>query len=59
MAAELTWKRSSHSGGEATSCVECAGDGRAVWVRDSKDLDGQWLEVPPVGWRAFLTFVQF
>ncbi|KJK49879.1 hypothetical protein UK23_12800 [Lentzea aerocolonigenes] len=59
MAAELTWKRSSYSGGEATSCVECAGDGRAVRVRDSKDVGGRWLEFPPAGWRAFLTSVQF
>lgn len=56
MAAELTWKRSSYSGGGGSNCVECAGDGRAVWVRDSKDRGGRRLEVPLTVWRAFVVF---
>ncbi len=56
MAAELTWKRSSYSGGGNANCVECAGDGRAVWVRDSKDRGGRTLEVPLTVWRAFVVF---
>ncbi|MEV6242224.1 DUF397 domain-containing protein [Lentzea sp. NPDC051838] len=58
MAAELTWKRSSHSTGGDASCVECASDGRAVWVRDSKDVVDRRFEVPLGAWRAFLSFVR-
>ncbi|MFD4643586.1 DUF397 domain-containing protein [Lentzea sp. NPDC058436] len=59
MAAELMWKRSSYSSsGGTTDCVECAGDGRALWLRDSKDRGGQRLEVSPAGWRAFLLLVR-
>lgn len=56
MVAELTWKRSSYSNDSGADCVECAGDGRAVWVRDSKDRGGRTLEVPLTGWRAFVAF---
>lgn len=54
MAAELMWKRSSYSGNDGTSCVECAGDGRVVWLRDSKDRNGQRLEVSSAAWHAFV-----
>ena len=54
MAAELTWKRSTYSASADKDCVECAGDGRVVWLRDSKDRDGQRLEVSSAAWRAFV-----
>jgi hypothetical protein len=57
MAAELRWIRSSYSTGGDASCVECAGGGAAVLIRDSKDRGGHRLEVPPAAWRAFLDFV--
>jgi hypothetical protein len=57
MAAELRWIRSSYSGDGTANCVECAGDGAAVLIRDSKDRAGHRLEVPPVAWHAFLDFV--
>ena len=58
MAAELRWKRSSYSGGSGSgsSCVECAGDSRAVRIRDSKDGAGPQLQVGTDGWRAFVVF---
>ncbi|MDX8035596.1 DUF397 domain-containing protein [Lentzea sp. BCCO 10_0856] len=58
MAAELRWKRSSYSGGDANTCVECAGDGRAVRIRDSKDRRRLELHVATAGWRAFLAFAR-
>ncbi|HEX8866233.1 MAG TPA: DUF397 domain-containing protein [Lentzea sp.] len=57
MAAELRWTRSSYSAGGDTSCVECAGDGGAVRVRDSKDHRDRQLVVPRGAWRAFVDFV--
>ncbi|SES24902.1 DUF397 domain-containing protein [Lentzea albida] len=58
MAAEHTWKRSTYTKDGSPDCVECASDGRVVWIRDSKDRDGERLEVPWFGWRAFLGFVR-
>ncbi|WP_285639285.1 DUF397 domain-containing protein [Lentzea sp. NBRC 102530] len=54
MAAELTWKRSSYSGQASGDCVECAGDGRVILLRDSKDRAGERLAVSPEAWHAFL-----
>ncbi|MDX8144858.1 DUF397 domain-containing protein [Lentzea sp. BCCO 10_0061] len=56
MAAELGWKRSSYT--EEANCVECAIDGLVVRIRDSKDRDGQRLEVPWLGWQAFLALAR-
>jgi hypothetical protein len=58
MAAELQWKRSSRSNNADSSCVECAGDGRVVWIRDSKDPHARRLRVPMAGWRAFVALVR-
>ncbi|MFD4670667.1 DUF397 domain-containing protein [Lentzea sp. NPDC058450] len=58
MAAELTWKRSTYSGTSSNDCVEFASDGRAIWLRDSKDHDGERLKVSPAGWYAFLLFAR-
>ncbi|WP_439660616.1 DUF397 domain-containing protein [Lentzea sp. HUAS TT2] len=54
MAAELTWKRSTYSASGDGNCVECAGDGHVVLIRDSKCRDGQRLEVSSASWRAFV-----
>lgn len=56
MAAELRWKRSSYSSDDDSSCVECAGDGPVVRIRDSKDQGGPQLEASPAAWRAFTVF---
>ncbi|WP_149263365.1 DUF397 domain-containing protein [Actinomadura sp. K4S16] len=38
------WRKSSHSGGgNDDACVELAELGGRVWVRDSKDPDGERL----------------
>lgn len=40
----IEWRKSSHSGGDSDpACVELAKSGDRVWVRDSKDPDGERL----------------
>ncbi|RKT51828.1 DUF397 domain-containing protein [Saccharothrix australiensis] len=50
----LTWRKSSHSGGANTDCVEIAQAGRSVAVRDSKNPTGPVIAFPLVKWQAFL-----
>ncbi|MFF5297265.1 DUF397 domain-containing protein [Paractinoplanes globisporus] len=49
---EPRWFKSSRSGGG--DCVEVAFVGDAVWVRDSKDIDGPVLKFSRESWRALL-----
>ena len=46
------WRRSRYSGSNG-NCVETAGDGRVVAVRDSKDPAGHYLVFKPSVWREF------
>jgi hypothetical protein len=46
------WRKSSHSGGD-NNCVEVAGTGAAITVRDSKNPRGGILRFSAVGWKAF------
>jgi hypothetical protein len=46
------WRRSSYSGSNG-NCVEAAGDGRVVAVRDSKNPVGHCLAFKPSAWREF------
>ncbi|KAB2973810.1 DUF397 domain-containing protein [Streptomyces sp. SS1-1] len=56
-ASELTWFKSSYSGGtDGESCVELATSPGAVHVRDSKDVDGPRLGLAPRAWAAFVAF---
>lgn len=50
--ANTHWRKSSHSGGD-NNCVEVAGTGTAITVRDSKNPRGGMLSFTPVGWKAF------
>jgi hypothetical protein len=54
--AELTWFKSSHSGGnDGNSCVEVAHTPGTVHVRDSKYRDtGPRLALAPQAWADFL-----
>lgn len=54
------WRRSSRSGsgGEGDECVEVAGTGAVVAVRDSKDPDGPKLIFTRTVWAAFVAEVQ-
>jgi hypothetical protein len=46
------WRRSRYSGSNG-NCVETAGDGRVVAVRDSNDSAGRYLAFKPSAWREF------
>ena len=47
------WRKSSHSGGSATSdCVELARSPQAVGVRDSKDPNGPHITLPVERFRS-------
>jgi hypothetical protein len=48
---ELTWRKSSYSGGGNNSCVEVAFAADAVGVRDSKNTDGPRLAFSAAAWR--------
>ena len=52
----LAWIKSSYSGSNQ-NCVEVAGDGTRVLVRDSKDPGGPALIFTPDEWTAFLSAV--
>ncbi|MGW4378407.1 DUF397 domain-containing protein [Kitasatospora sp. NPDC004531] len=52
---ELTWRKSSYSGGSG-ACVEIAVPNAATTaVRDSKDPGGPQLRFPNEAWAAFAT----
>ncbi|GGR67333.1 hypothetical protein GCM10010269_02610 [Streptomyces humidus] len=48
------WFKSSFSGGSGTECVECARNGSAILVRDSKREDGPSVAVQHQAWRLFV-----
>ncbi|MGW8673231.1 DUF397 domain-containing protein [Streptomyces niveus] len=50
---ELTWFKSSYSGGGGDNCVEVAAQPHAVLVRDSKDPHIGRLTLTPTAWAAF------
>ncbi|WP_030321498.1 DUF397 domain-containing protein [Streptomyces flavochromogenes] len=50
---ELTWFKSSYSGGGGDNCVEVALCPEAILVRDSKDTHLRPLAVSPDAWSAF------
>jgi hypothetical protein len=52
---DVTWRKSSYSGGNGGNCVEVgapAGVDR-VLVRDTKDRQGPVLAFSPLAWRQF------
>ncbi|WP_311771422.1 DUF397 domain-containing protein [Actinophytocola algeriensis] len=57
---QTSWRKSSYSGGEGTSCVEVAWSHRppstsdGVLVRDSKNTDGPMLTVPAAAWHRLV-----
>jgi hypothetical protein len=52
----LSWRKSSKSSEQ--SCVEVATSNQSVFVRDSKDPDGQILRIDVKQWAAFLEDVK-
>lgn len=56
---DLTWRKSSYSGGNGGECVEVAVLPDATHaVRDSKDPDGPALAFSPAEWRRFTESVR-
>ena len=51
------WRKSTYSG-QNGNCVEVAGLGPAIAVRDSKDPAGPYLTVPDPAWRTFARRIQ-
>ena len=51
------WRKSSYSGGN-NDCIEVAGFGLHVLVRDTKTPEMGRLSVPSGQWRAFVTSVK-
>ena len=57
------WRKSSYSGGNGGSCVECADRFGAVLVRDTTDRDGSASGTPELAfdaaaWSKFLKSVR-
>ncbi|TGA87068.1 DUF397 domain-containing protein [Streptomyces sp. MZ04] len=50
---ELKWLKSSYSEASGNACVEVAGNGHFVVVRDSKDVERPWAKVGHEAWRQF------
>ncbi|MGH3245789.1 MAG: DUF397 domain-containing protein [Trebonia sp.] len=46
------WRKSSYSGTSGNSCVETAGGGGVILVRDTTDREGFTLSVPADVWAA-------
>jgi hypothetical protein len=49
----LDWRKSSYSGAQGGSCVETAGSGGTVLVRDTANRDGRTLMFTASAWQAF------
>ncbi|MFD0688196.1 DUF397 domain-containing protein [Actinomadura fibrosa] len=50
----IEWRKSSHSGHSGGECVEVAGLGDGIGVRDSKNPEGPKLTLDATSWRAFI-----
>jgi hypothetical protein len=50
---ELSWFKSSYSGGDGDNCVEVALRPDAVHIRDSKNTEISPFAVAPAAWSAF------
>ncbi|MFE3658690.1 DUF397 domain-containing protein [Streptomyces sp. NPDC059165] len=56
-AGELSWRKSSHSGGAGGECIEVAECAHAVRVRDSQDPSRPNISIAADAWVAFVGFV--
>ncbi|MEW2634636.1 DUF397 domain-containing protein [Streptomyces sp. NPDC048389] len=53
---DLTWFKSSYSGGGGQDCIEIATEPATVHIRDSKKATGPILDVSPAPWAAFVAY---
>jgi hypothetical protein len=49
------WRKSSYSNDSGGDCLETAGDGSLITVRDTKDREGPTLTIPAAIWQRFTT----
>jgi len=49
------WSKSSYSGGSTDNCVEVRITSTTVGIRDSKNADGDVIDITPAAWTTFLT----
>ncbi len=50
---DLKWRKASYSSNGGANCVEVAGRGDRVLVRDTQDRGGAVLRLSPGAWRRF------
>jgi hypothetical protein len=50
---KVRWRKSSYSGNGGSDCVEVAGSGNRMMVRDTKNRPGVVLWFSPAAWRTF------
>jgi hypothetical protein len=55
---EMSWRKSSYSGGSGGNCVEVGEAQRDVLVRDSQDRTGPVLRFTPAAWRELVAEVK-
>ncbi|NUR43775.1 MAG: DUF397 domain-containing protein [Streptomyces sp.] len=55
---QLTWFKSSYSGGEGGECLEVAYGTDVVHLRDSKTPEAPHLTLSPSTWAAFIAVHQ-
>jgi hypothetical protein len=53
----IAWRKASYSDGTG-NCVEVAGAGGLVAIRDTKQGSGSMLEFSAAAWREFLTAIK-
>ena len=58
MNSELSWRKSSFSGGSGGNCVEVADRGDHVLVRDTKAHSGPVHRYTPAQWRTLITIIK-
>jgi Domain of unknown function (DUF397) len=51
--ADLKWRTASYSSNGGGECVEVAGHGNRVLVRDTQDRSGPVLRFSPAAWHRF------
>ena len=55
---DMTWRKSSYSGGANGNCVETASGAGVVLVRDTTDRDGGTLVIERGVWMSFINTIK-
>ena len=53
MTSNVSWRKSSYSGGSGGNCIEVGSKQDVIVVRDTKDRQGPVLKVSAEAWRRF------